>query len=155
MANSSISHSRLSTLDFERSQENSLRQDYRNHSAQSDGAPTPDSEERVIRTLDAVSDLGPKIRAAADGREGTESEFGGLLGHAGFYLTRVTQTAGILSIAARIAPRTSRRRRTKSRATCVEQHARCLPSYLKISKNEDLLAERLGFELKGDFLNRQ
>jgi indole-3-acetate monooxygenase len=66
MANKSIAHISLSTLDLERSQEGSMRRDCRNRLAPSDGAPRPDSEESAIRTLDAARELGPKIRAAAD-----------------------------------------------------------------------------------------
>jgi indole-3-acetate monooxygenase len=66
MANNSTSHIGLSTLNLQRSQEGSIRQDWRNSSPPSEGASTPDSEESAIRTLDAARELGPKIRAAAD-----------------------------------------------------------------------------------------
>jgi alkylation response protein AidB-like acyl-CoA dehydrogenase len=66
MANNSTSHIGLSTLNLQRSQEGSIRQDRRNSSPPSEGASTPDSEESAIRTLDAARELGPTIRAAAD-----------------------------------------------------------------------------------------
>jgi indole-3-acetate monooxygenase len=63
MTNNRISYIESSTLDSERSHEGSIRHQRLNRSAH---APTPDSEESAILTLDAARELGPTIRTAAD-----------------------------------------------------------------------------------------
>ncbi|HKU26647.1 MAG TPA: acyl-CoA dehydrogenase family protein [Candidatus Sulfotelmatobacter sp.] len=66
MVNPRLSEITLSRVDLEDSRDGSIRQNGRNNSAPSKEAPTPQSKEAALRTLSAVRELGPKIRAAAD-----------------------------------------------------------------------------------------
>jgi hypothetical protein len=66
MVNPRLSDITLSRVDLEDSRDGSIRQNGRTNSVPSKEAPTPESKEAASRTLSAVRELGPKIRAAAN-----------------------------------------------------------------------------------------